>query len=91
VPWLLCGSNVVWRQVGFLVLDSILIVLHNNVDIEFGEQFAQSDHQGSGIMRGTLAQSQDIAEEALIMLLRDSMFCEDFVVCGEEGFDWGVW
>jgi hypothetical protein len=42
-------------------------------------------------MRGTLAQSQDIAEEALIMLLRDSMFCEDFVVCGEEGFDWGVW
>jgi hypothetical protein len=42
-------------------------------------------------MRGTFAQSQYIAEEALVMFLGDSMFCENFVVCGEEGFDWRVW
>jgi hypothetical protein len=68
-----------------------LIVLYNNVDIQFGEQFAQSEHQGSGVVRGTFAKSQDIAKEALIMFLSNSMFCEDFVICGEEGFDWRVW
>lgn len=68
-----------------------MVVLYNNVDIEFGEQFAQSGHQGSGVVGGTFAQSQDIAEEALIMFLSDSMFGEDFVVCGEEGFNGRVW
>jgi len=68
-----------------------LVVLHNNVDIEFGEQFAQPEHQGLSIVRSTFAQSQDIAKEALVMFLSDSMFGEDFVVCGEEGFDWWVW
>lgn len=84
-------SNVVWRKIDFLFFYSVLIVLYNNVDIEFGEQLAQSGHQGSGIVRGAFAQSQDIAEETLVMFLSDSMFGEDFVVCGEEGFDWRVW
>lgn len=41
-------------------------------------------------MRAALAQSQEVAEDALIMFRGDSMVCENFVICGEECFEWRI-
>jgi hypothetical protein len=73
-----------------LIINGIVFVLNNNLDIEFGKQTPQFAQQGSSMMRAVLAQSQQVAEEALVMFRSNSIIGKHFIVSGKESSKWRV-
>lgn len=73
------------------IIFEVLIILYDDVYVEFGEQLAQLGHQGTRIVSAALAQAQKVAEEASIMFLRNAMLRKDSVVCCEKCSEGGIW